>query len=163
MDDSRFRTTLGRFATGVTVIITKTASQVWHSMTVNAFTSASLNPPLVVFLADNHSETLTALGQCGVFTVSILSDQQEQQSRHFAAQGRRHAVFSTISYGVSGSGLPYLAESLAYLDCLVNALWPAGDHQIVVGYVDALTSLQVGHPLLFFQGQYYQPRAVPSP
>lgn len=154
MDSHIFRETLAQFATGVTVVISGTPGAI-HGMTVNSFTSVSLDPPLVLLCADNRSDTYRAIKQSQRFTVSILSDQQESVSQQFALIGPQDELFAQIACASGIGGVPYLLNSLGYLDCAVQDIIPAGDHHIILGHVDHLARLTPGYPLLYFKSQYY--------
>lgn len=158
MDNNDFRQTLAQFATGVTIIISRFHDTL-HGMTVNAFTSVSLHPPLILFCADNQSDTLAAVQETERFTVSILGQHQETVSRRFAQKGPQHDLFQQLSLSWGSLGLPYLADSLAYLECTVEQLSPAGDHHIVLGRVHHLGALTHEDPLLYFR-HHYQPSAA---
>lgn len=161
MDSQTFRDVLAQFATGVTVVISGIPGAI-HGMTVNSFTSVSLDPPLVLFCADNRADTFHAVMASHRFTVSILSDQQEAVSQRFALVGPQDTLFSTLNCGMASGGIPYLKDSLAYLDCAVYDVVKAGDHHIIVGLVEHLGLLSPGHPLMYFQSQYYyQPGTSP--
>ena len=160
MDTQSFRQTLAQFATGVTVVISGTGDLI-HGMTVNSFTSVSLVPPLILFCAENRADTFQAILAVRRFTVSILSDQQEELSRRFALIGPQHELFQQTPCQSGIAAIPYLSESLAYLDCAVYDIVAAGDHHIVVGQVDQLALLKSGRPLLYYQSDYYRPVPLP--
>ncbi|NMP21304.1 flavin reductase family protein [Sulfobacillus harzensis] len=163
MDAKIFRDTLAQFATGITIVISQNIDRHLHGMTVNSFTSVSLHPPLVLFCADNRSDTFRAIEDSGHFTVSILSEEQEALSQRFALRGPQEALFQSLTLGESVSGIPYLADSLAFLDCTVDRIVPAGDHHLVLGRVDALNRLVPGRPLVYYQSQYQRLDAIPEP
>ncbi len=160
MDTQTFRDTLAQFATGVTVVISGTGSS-HQGMTVNSFTSVSLVPPLILFCADNRAVTLRAVKQSHRFTVSILCEEQEDLSRRFAELGPQGDLFAQIRTAPATKGIPYLFDSLGYLDCAVHNIIPAGDHHIVVGHVERLGRLSHGYPLIYFRHRYYRPVTSP--
>ena len=151
VDPDGFRAVLGRFATGVTVVTTRDAAGVDHGMTVSAFGSASLVPPLVVVCLDRLAHTLPVLAQAGFFAVNILAQGQEALSRRFAWQetGR----FDGIGYTRGQSGAVLLDETLAWLECRVVARHDAGDHVVFLGAVDAAEA-RSERPLLYYRGGY---------
>lgn len=155
MDSKSFRQALGQFATGVTVVISRYDDGALHGMTVNSFTSVSLNPPLVLFCADNRSDTFKALSVSRRFTVSMLTDKQETLSRRFAVTGPQDALFQSLACQPGIDDIPYLADALAFLDCAVENIIPAGDHHLVLARVDELGLLSPGHPLIYFQSGYH--------
>jgi flavin reductase (DIM6/NTAB) family NADH-FMN oxidoreductase RutF/ubiquinone/menaquinone biosynthesis C-methylase UbiE len=153
-DPAEFRKVLGQFATGVTVVTTahEGASQ---AMTVNSFSSVSLEPPLVLFCADKRSRTNGAIQASGIFAVNILREQQRDVSDLFAGKGtddERQAVFAEAQVVESGS--PILKDSLAFIDCRVEHAYDAGDHVIYVGRVLAASRGESGAPLLYYRGTY---------
>lgn len=148
-DSRAFRQALGQFATGVTVVTVKDGDGV-HGMTANAFTSVSLDPPLVLVCIGKQNRTHALIEQVGKFGVSVLAEEHENVSRHFA--GARDVPID-ITFIEEGVGTPVIRESLAWLDCSVWRLYDGGDHTIVVGQVEALAA-PGGKPLLFFQGAY---------
>lgn len=149
-----FRKTLGKFATGVGVLITM-GPHGPHGMTINSFTSVSLNPPLILFCADQKSRTWSLIDQhAPPFTISFLSEHQQQLSRTFADPRVSDAAFDQVSTKAGAGQALYLADALAYLECSVHATYPGGDHYIVVGRVNDFQILQDGQPLIFFSGGY---------
>jgi flavin reductase (DIM6/NTAB) family NADH-FMN oxidoreductase RutF len=152
IDPDTFRAVLGRFASGVTVVTTIDSSGADHGMTVSAFCSVSLEPPLILICIDRQASALHALDETEYFAVSILSAEQESISRRFAASDDR---FGGLGYqrGITGAAL--LDDALAYLECRRVARHEAGDHIIFIGEVEA-ASAQRGHPLIFFRGGYGQ-------
>ncbi len=160
MDSQTFRDVLAQFVTGITVVISGIPGAI-RGMTVNSFTSVSLHPPLVLFCADNRADTFSAVMSSHRFTVSILSEQQEAVSQRFALIGPQDTLYSTLNCGMGLGGIPYLKDSLAYLDCAVDDVVQAGDHHIIVGLVEHLELLNPGRPLMYFQSQYYHPGTLP--
>ena len=144
-----FRNTLGRFASGVTVITTEKDGQI-HGMTANAFLSVSLEPPLVLVSVDNRSTMHKLLPESKRYGVSILSADQEALSNHFA---RRPVEGLRIPF-VEKHGVPVLDGAVAQIIARVVAVHPAGDHTLFVGHVEHLEWTDE-KPLLFFAGMYH--------
>jgi flavin reductase (DIM6/NTAB) family NADH-FMN oxidoreductase RutF len=133
-----FRQVMGRFATGVTVVTAKSQEKL-AGLTVNAFCSVSLNPPLVLVCVDLMSATLPVIRESGVFAVNILTDKQEHLSRCFATPSReRFECFCHAGYHVAATGAPIIDDTLAFIDARVVAEYPGGDHVIFIGQVEAL-------------------------
>jgi flavin reductase (DIM6/NTAB) family NADH-FMN oxidoreductase RutF len=133
-----FRQVMGRFATGVTVVTTQSQEKL-AGLTVNAFCSVSLNPPLVLVCVDLTSATLPAIRESGIFAVNILTDKQEHLSRCFATASReRFECFCHAGYHVAATGAPIIDDTLAFIDARVVAEYPGGDHVIFIGQVEAL-------------------------
>jgi flavin reductase (DIM6/NTAB) family NADH-FMN oxidoreductase RutF len=133
-----FRQVMGHFATGVTVVTTR-SQETLAGLTVNAFCSVSLNPPLVLICVDLTSATLPVIREGGVFAVNILTDKQEDLSRCFATSSReRYECFCNASYHMATTGAPVIDDTLAFIDARVVAEYPAGDHVIFLGQVEAM-------------------------
>ncbi|MEX0869714.1 MAG: flavin reductase [Nitriliruptoraceae bacterium] len=155
-----FRAVLGQFATGVTVLTTA-RDGVPHGMTVNAFASVSLAPPLVLVCVERDSTMSAMITASGLFAVSILGSEHAAISTRFADGDRPSgaAQFAGVPIVTSASGVPRLADALAWLECRLEAIHDGGDHLIVVGAVEALSPGIATEPLLFFRGGYgrFQP------
>jgi flavin reductase (DIM6/NTAB) family NADH-FMN oxidoreductase RutF len=128
-----FRAILGRFASGVTVLTTRDAQGRDHGMTVSAFCSVSLHPPLVLACIDHGAEMLSLLKHATHFGVSVLAEEQEAISRRFAElpEGR----FDGIGFSRGESGVALLDDALAHLECRLVAQHDGGDHVIFVAQV----------------------------
>jgi len=137
-DKDFFRQVMGQFATGVT-IVTACNKGALVGLTVNAFCTVSLDPPLVLVCVDLQSNTLPHIRESGAFAVNILTDQQEHFSRCFATSSEeRYEHFCRASYSVAATGSPVLADVLAFIDARIVAEYPGGDHVIFVGQVEAM-------------------------
>jgi flavin reductase (DIM6/NTAB) family NADH-FMN oxidoreductase RutF len=151
MDTATFRATLARLATGITVVTTRDHHGVDHGMTVSAFSSLSLDPPLVLVCIDEAATVAEPLAVADHFGVSILGAEQESVSRRFATQDTDR--FDGIAVTRTPSGLALIDGALAQLECAIVARYPGGDHTIVVGEVLSAQSRD-GAPLLYFRGGY---------
>ena len=154
IDSDTFRSVLGRFASGVTIVTTRDESGTDHGMTVSAFCSVSLNPALVLVCIDHTASTYRLLLSHGRFGISILSSDQEAYSRRFAAEpdsGR----FDGIAYSRGESGVVLLDEALAHLECKVLEHHDAGDHTVFIAEVERAEPRH-GRPLLYYRGGYAQ-------
>lgn len=148
--DRLLRDVCGLFVTGVTVI-TSVAGGRPVGTTVNSFTSVSLRPPLVLFCLHETSRLNLALAESGAFVVNVLAGAQEHLAHRFA--NRATATIPDEAYLRSGSGMPILCGSLAFLACRVWSRSAGGDHTIFVGEVVELGCPRLGHePLIFFRG-----------
>jgi 3-hydroxy-9,10-secoandrosta-1,3,5(10)-triene-9,17-dione monooxygenase reductase component len=150
-DDKQFRSVLGHFATGVT-IITAMDGEEPVGMAANSFTSLSLDPPLILFCVAHTSSTWPRIEAAGTFAVNILGEDHEELSQLFAKKGADR--FSATPWHVGVSGAPVLEDAIAYLDCRFEAEDPGGDHKIVVGRVLDLDMREGARPLLFYRGGY---------
>ena len=158
-----FRSTVGAFATGVTVVTTRGEEHA-YGMTANAFSSVSLDPPLILVCVINPSEGAEHITRNGVFAVNILSVDQEPLSRYFASRDRPKGrdAFAEVSHRFAASGSPILDGSAAFLDCRLHTTHEAGDHLIFIGEVLELEVKEGPEPLLFHGGGYrlLQPAAT---
>ena len=133
-----FRQVMGQFATGVSVVTTSSQGTI-AGLTVNAFCSVSLDPPLVLICVDLSSTTLPFIRESGIFAVNILTNEQEQYSRCFATSTpERYEYFCHADYHLAATGSPILDGTLAFIDTRVVAEYPAGDHVIFLGQVVAM-------------------------
>ncbi|MCS6804354.1 MAG: flavin reductase family protein [Acidobacteriota bacterium] len=148
-----FRQSLSRFASGVTVVTTRDADGCPRGMTVSAFCSLSLEPPLVLICIDKTAESHPAFSQSGVFAVNVLADNQEFLSRQFSTAVEDR--FAGIAYHAGLDGVPVLDGALANLQCRLVHSYDGGDHTIFVGQIEA-TTVREGNPLLYFRGRYRQ-------
>ena len=151
-----FRATLGRFAAGVTVV-TVTVDGRDLGMTLSAFSSLSLNPPLVLVCVDRGATLHDLLAEGAVFGVNVLAAGQEALSRRFAS-GDPGERFAGVGYTRGALGAPLLEGTLAWMECRVAARHAGGDHTIVVGAVAELGvrdgAGRDGGPLLYYRGGY---------
>lgn len=144
------RDTLGRFATGVTVV-TALKNGETHGMTANAFVSVSLDPPLVLVSLDNRSHMHRILPSAGRYGISVLAEDQTALSDHFAGRTTENADISFISR----AGAALLDGAVAHFVVRVVDTHPAGDHTLYVGLVEFFECGD-DKPLLFYAGKYQQ-------
>lgn len=150
---SAFRRHLGQFATGVTVVTTRDAQGLPRGFTASAFTSLSLDPPLVLVCVDAGGDTYPALQVDGaIFAVSILSQEQEALSRIFAS--KQPDKFHTVAYRDGLLGVPLLDGALTHLECRVVERHTGGDHIILVATVLQAHDGLDAPPLLYHRGRY---------
>lgn len=151
MDLRAFRDALGRFPTGVAVVTASDASR-GIGITVNSFTSVSLDPPLVMWCLDRHSRRFTAFANAPHYTISILGSAHEAVSKRLAKQGEHH--LDEVELVPTELGPPALSDALAFFECERYSTHEAGDHAILVGRVVRFFTQESGMPLVFFRGQY---------
>ncbi|MDQ6661511.1 MAG: flavin reductase family protein [Chloroflexota bacterium] len=133
-----FRKVMGQFATGVTVVTARSQGKV-AGLTVNAFCSVSLNPPLILVCVDLNSHTLPFIRESGALAVNILSKEQEHLSSCFATTTEeRYEYFCHASYHTAVTASPILDGAIAFIDSRVIAEYPGGDHVIFLAQVEAL-------------------------
>ncbi len=151
IDPRELRNTMGLFATGVTVITTKDATGKPFGLTANAFSSLSLDPPLLLVCVDKKVDCYACFDESKVFVVNFLAREQEELSTRFATKGIEK--FEGVSYTLGSLGVPLLDGALAHLECKVAAGYEGGDHTIYTGEVQTIATADV-KPLLFYQGKY---------
>jgi flavin reductase (DIM6/NTAB) family NADH-FMN oxidoreductase RutF len=153
------RSVLGRFATGVIVVAAGRGTPC--GMTANAFTSVSLDPPLILVCVDRSAAIYRTVLAAGSFSVSMLSAGQEHVARYFADHSRPRGAdeFSTIDWSPGPStGAPILDGALAWLDCTLVNSYDGGDHEIFIGSVQASGFGPADDALVFFCGDFHQPQ-----
>jgi flavin reductase (DIM6/NTAB) family NADH-FMN oxidoreductase RutF len=153
IDPDAFRSALGRFASGVTILTARDAAGNDHGMTVSAFCSASLTPPLVLACVDKAAEMHDILSKASHFGISILAEGQEALSRRFAElpAGR----FDAIGFSRGDTGVVLLDDAVAHLECKRLNRHDAGDHGVFLGEVERVAT-RGEHPLLYYRGGYTQ-------
>lgn len=151
-DQRAFRDTLGCFATGVCIASAMGRDGQPVGLTVNSFTSVSLDPPLVLFCLDNRSESLASFLETPGFALSILAADQQQLSTNFARVPPA-LRWDGVPMVLGDGGVPLIQGALAVLDCVRYAAYEGGDHTILVGRVIGFAN-QPGSPLLYYRGAY---------
>ncbi len=151
VDAASFRRALGQFASGVTVVTTRDASGRPLGLTVSAFCSVSLRPPLVLVCIDHRAEANVGLRESGWFAVSVLREDQEEVSRRFARRGA--SKLEGFAFVEGRHQLPLVPGALAHVQCRVRSFHDEGDHAVWVGEVVALAT-HPGRPLLYQAGAY---------
>jgi flavin reductase (DIM6/NTAB) family NADH-FMN oxidoreductase RutF len=149
-DNTRLlRDAFGRFATGITVISTKTDDGV-IGMTANSFSSLSLDPALVMWSPGINSSRFKYFSHAKHFAIHVLSDKQKDICEAFAKNGY---AFRDIEHGLNTHGVPLIESCIARFECSHVATHPAGDHVIVIGQVNN-AQVRTGRPLVFSSGNY---------
>jgi flavin reductase (DIM6/NTAB) family NADH-FMN oxidoreductase RutF len=150
-----FRTVMGHFPTGVSVITAERGPGEVHGMTANSFTSVSLDPLLVLVCVAEDARLLPFLKRQRRFGASFLKENQQALSEHFAKgeQTPEAEARLGIRFRWTASGIPQLEDALAHLGCNVVAEYISGDHTIFIGEVESM-DVAAGEPLLFHRGRY---------
>lgn len=149
----RFRSVMGNFATGVTVV-TASSPEGPVGMTANAVCSLSLDPLLLLVCFDETARTLAIVRETERFGVNVLGAGQEHLGRLFASKAPEHAKFAEVSHSVQ-NGVPVIEGALAWVGCRLERLVPGGDHTIGIGAVEAAdASDDEREPLLWYRGAY---------
>jgi len=156
IDKQQFRRVLGSFAAGVTVVTTLGDDGQPYGLTATAFTSVSLEPPLVLVCVDKRSESHVHFHASQVFAVNFLGVHQEELSRRFAVSGGDK--FSDLPTHRSATGAPLLRDTAGYVDCRAVNVVDAGDHTVFIGQVESAEASEV-QPLLYFRGAYAEIKA----
>ena len=153
IDDSEFRRVMGHFPTGVTVVTSLHEDGGPCGLTVNAFCSLSLDPPLVLVCVERAADSFGCIGKAGILAVNILEEGRgESLSRRFSTWGVDDK-FRGVAYRTERTGAPILEAALAWVDCRVTQCLPAGDHGVFIAEVlegDA----HEGSPLVYYRGGY---------
>jgi len=148
VDVALFRSAMSLFITGVTIVTTE-VNGAFQGMTVNSLTSVSLDPCLLLICPRRGSPTGKAIQQRKAFAVNLLATEQADISDRFVGPlGER---FTGLDTRIDQFGLPLLPQSLAHFSCSLRAVYPGGDHNIVLGEVIAC-EVREGEPLLFYRG-----------
>jgi 3-hydroxy-9,10-secoandrosta-1,3,5(10)-triene-9,17-dione monooxygenase reductase component len=150
IDTGRFREVLGHFATGVTVVTALEDGEP-VGFTCQAFTSLSIEPPLVALAPAKSSTSWPRIAGAGAFCVNILAENQEALCRDFAVSGGDK--FKGIGWRPGASGAPVLDGALAWVECAFVRAHDAGDHELVIGRVVDL-GVGAGRPLLYYRGGF---------
>ncbi|MRJ76636.1 flavin reductase [Aeromicrobium sp. SMF47] len=155
VDPSAFRGALGRFASGVTVVTT-VLDGVDHAMTASAFSSVSLDPPLVLVCSHKSSRFHDAVLASGIWGVSILAEEGIAASAWFAHRGRPLATqFDDVPHRRGESGVVLLDQSLSWLECRTETVVDGGDHSVIIGaVVGAGVQDDLDDPLLYYRSHY---------
>jgi flavin reductase (DIM6/NTAB) family NADH-FMN oxidoreductase RutF len=153
MDPFEFRRILGHWVTGVAVVTSRApGGSLVNGLTANAFTSVSLDPPLVLACVEKVADSHDTIEAARAFCAHVLASDQERLARRFAALDITDK-FEGIAYRTEVTGAPVLENVLAWVDCTLWASYPAGDHTIYVGQVMAGDARE-GAPLLYYRGGY---------
>lgn len=149
-----FRTVAGRFATGIAIVTTH-GDGVDHAMTVNAFTSVSLDPLLVLICVEKVARFHSAVIAAGEWGVSVLGEDGEEASRAFATRGRViEGQLDRWAHRRGSLGLPLFDSAIATLECRTTAVHDGGDHSIIVGEVVSAGLPSEAEPLIYHRAHY---------
>jgi 3-hydroxy-9,10-secoandrosta-1,3,5(10)-triene-9,17-dione monooxygenase reductase component len=153
IDPRTFRSVLGQFCTGITVITT-VHDDAPVGFACQSFAALSLEPPLVLFCPTKVSRSWKSIEASGRFCVNVLTEKQKDISARFGSKDSDK--FAGIDWELSPLGSPIIAGSLAHIDCTVASVHDGGDHLVVFGAVETLSEVPKvkPRPLLFYRGQY---------
>lgn len=151
ISNDEFRAALSHFASGVTVVTLRDKNGKLHGITVSAFSSVSLDPPLILVCIDNEAGSVYAFHESKRFVVNILREEQSQHSIQFASQ--IPDKFINIHYHEGVEGIPVLKDALVNLECRLIESFVAGDHTVFIGEIER-THIKEGNPLVYYRGNY---------
>lgn len=153
-----FRAALGKFASGVTVVTTRDKIGKLFGITVSAFCSASLEPPLILVCIEKNTGSHHAFKESGAFVINILHENQQEISNHFASH--LEDKFTGISYHSGIKDLPILTDALVNLECRLQNSHETGDHTIFIGEIERAT-IKDQNPLVYWHGDYQKIEDLP--
>ena len=153
MEIRNLRDCLGKFATGVIIAATSLDNKL-DGMTINSFSSVSLDPPLVLFCVDNRSSNLAKFTKNEFFTLNILSEDQQDLATQFAMPDNDKKWLAE-EYSWTNNGCPVFDNTLGYFECRKDRIIEAGDHHIIIGEVVGFENLDENkNPLLYFKSKF---------
>ena len=152
LDSAEFRRILGHWASGVSVVTTRTPSGRPCGLTANAISSLSLDPPLVLACVERGADTHDCIVTTRKFAISILPESGERLARLFATANAEQK-FEGIAFREEATGAPVLDEAIAWVDCELHAQYDGGDHSIFIGRVVAGDAHESA-PLMYYRGGY---------
>ncbi|WP_134500336.1 flavin reductase family protein [Microvirga pakistanensis] len=159
-DPMHLRQALGRFATGVTVVTTRSPSGKLEGLTANSFSSVSLDPPLVLWSLQKRAPSLESFKNSGAFAVNVLGAHQHDYCKHFATPAPDK--FQNIPYEIGYGGCPILEDCIARFECSTHSVVEGGDHLIFIGRVENVVYSD-GEPLIFSAGSFCVPTRFQKP
>ncbi|MCS4502732.1 FMN reductase (NADH) NtaB [wastewater metagenome] len=161
IDPQALRNALGCFATGVTIVTTRGEDGSPVGLTVNSFSSVSLEPPLVLWSLVRRSPSRAAFERATHFTVNVLTTGQRDLSQRFATA--RPDKFEGVRWWAGAGGAPVIEGCLAHFQCRQALRYDGGDHDIFLGRVEDFDASPAGEPLVFVTGRYHQARPADGP
>jgi len=150
---AEFRTALGMFATGVTIVTARTEQGALVGLTANSFNSVSLSPPLVLWSLAQSAASMSAFRTGSHYAINILSAEQQELARQFAAKGVDRYAGVAFEPGIGGA--PLLQGAAASFECFNRSRYEEGDHVIFVGEVERCRHREGASPLLYHGGKFY--------
>jgi flavin reductase (DIM6/NTAB) family NADH-FMN oxidoreductase RutF len=148
-----FRAALGMFATGVTIVTARSPQGVLVGLTANSFNSVSMTPPLVLWSLARTAGSMAAFSAGSHYAINILSADQQDLARQFAAQGGDR--FAGVEFLEGSGGAPLLKGAAATFECFNRSRYEEGDHVIFVGEVERCDYRSGASPLLYHGGKFY--------
>jgi len=152
-DARDFRRALGCFATGVCLVTTRGADDRWHGMTINSFSSVSLEPPMVLWSLARSASSAPVFRDAEHFAINVLATGDAEISAHFAKSGAEKFALHAGRFSAGLGGAPVLQGAVATFECHSRHRYYGGDHIIVIGVVERY-SYEDAVPLVFHRGRY---------
>ena len=146
------RSAFSDFTTGVTIVTSRDEGGSAQGITVNSFTSVSLQPPLILYCLGKSAFRYPVFSSAPVFAVNILSREQHALSERYAREVPDSCDDLALTEWSTGS--PVLVDALAAFDCVQDAVHDAGDHVIIVGRVEEFRRMRADNPLVYFRSSY---------
>ena len=150
---AQFRTALGMFATGVTIVTARTQEGELVGLTANSFNSVSLDPPLVLWSLSRAAASLPAFQAGSHYAINVLGADQQALALRFASKNIDR--FADVAFVDGAGGAPILAGAAASFECFNRSRYEEGDHVIFVGEVERCTRREGASPLLYHGGKFY--------
>ena len=150
---TEFRTALGMFATGVTIVTARNANGDLVGLTANSFNSVSMSPPLVLWSLAQTATSMEAFSTGSHYAINILSADQQELAMQFAAKGIDR--FAGVRYQLGAAGAPLIEGAAATFECFNRSRYEEGDHVIFVGEVEHCSHREGASPLLYHGGKFY--------
>ena len=147
-----YKRLLANWPSGVTIVTSRDGGRI-QGMTASAFTEVSLDPPLVLVCADKSTITNELIAASGVFSVSILAEDQHALSDRFASKRDEHRRFENLDCESGSTGCARIPGAVAWLDCKVQQAFEAGDHYVYIGEIQS-ADVTDRAPLLYFRQGY---------
>jgi len=151
LSSEEFRRACARFPTGVAIASVMDSQGIPHGLTVNSFTSVSLDPPLILICLGHEVTSIDVFREASHFAINVLAEDQREISTRFARKG--HDRFDDLDWRRGESGAPLLAGVLAEIECALYRRVPAGDHDILIGEM-LRGQIHTGDPLVYFGSRY---------
>jgi flavin reductase (DIM6/NTAB) family NADH-FMN oxidoreductase RutF len=148
-----FKQALQKWASGITIVTTKSSRFGILGMTATSFSSVSMDPPQILVCINDSAVTIEGIKESRHFAVNILNTNQQLISNQFASGDNPQQRFESVTWREGASGTPILDDTLASLECTVEQLIQSGTHWVVIGKVQNVTC-RPGDPLMYFKGAY---------
>jgi flavin reductase (DIM6/NTAB) family NADH-FMN oxidoreductase RutF len=154
VDEQEFKNALKLWASGVTVVTSKTQKHGVKGMTATSFSSVSLDPPQVLVCINKSADTGDAVLESKTFAINILKENQSEISNQFAGSVSQEERFGNVNWHEGETGAPVIDDALASIECIVVQQVQAGTHWVIIGEVQSV-ACRSGKPLMYYNSAYY--------